>query len=520
VTNIGRATPTPERLTPRQREVLELLRRGDTNEEIARSLGISLDGAKWHVSEIIGRLGVSDRYEAARWHPERERRPWWSLAWLHDLRWSTAAKATSFGALAVVTVAIIALAWGIWRTSDKAASIAPAAPRTLVVSAVDAAIAVDTDTGMVTERFNALKDMGYLISPDGSRSAFECADYAWAYNHAADDAWCIWDSVEGPSVAVSRSQLPAGRLLREPNGSRNFVWSPDGTKFAFLVYQRVGDGERSGSGDVYVKDLLSGDLRMVDQGTSAAGRRALMRFSPDGRHFSVIAASPHGGPVGLLVVDLDTNARHILTRDVPVQQWGNYAWSPDSRSIAFIVNQDLYVIPADGESQAFRIAGASCCDEPAWSPDARWIAAVRVDDEHADVPAGHVFVVRPDGSGEREIDGDLASSYDPAWSPNASHLAFRGNNTDSDAETLDADHVYVAAVDGSALRSITVSAPRPSGRFIVWSADGDSVYYTAASAPCSECFEPGYLYMARSDGSSTPHKLFDEPVTQILGWTE
>ena len=44
--------------TPRQREVLTLLARGRTNREIAEELGISLDGAKWHVSEIITRLGA------------------------------------------------------------------------------------------------------------------------------------------------------------------------------------------------------------------------------------------------------------------------------------------------------------------------------------------------------------------------------------------------------------------------------------------------------------------------------
>ena len=84
MTTAGRTHVAPEPLTPRQQEVLELLRRGFTNEEIARHLGISLDGAKWHVSEIIGRLGVADRYEAARWRPEGERRPWWSVAWLRD----------------------------------------------------------------------------------------------------------------------------------------------------------------------------------------------------------------------------------------------------------------------------------------------------------------------------------------------------------------------------------------------------------------------------------------------------
>lgn len=51
--------------TPRQKQVLDLLMRGQTNSQIATALGISLDGAKWHVSEIITRLGVDSREEAA-----------------------------------------------------------------------------------------------------------------------------------------------------------------------------------------------------------------------------------------------------------------------------------------------------------------------------------------------------------------------------------------------------------------------------------------------------------------------
>ena len=53
--------------TNRQREVLDLLARGLTNGQIAEALGISLDGAKWHVSEIIARLGVDTREEAAEY---------------------------------------------------------------------------------------------------------------------------------------------------------------------------------------------------------------------------------------------------------------------------------------------------------------------------------------------------------------------------------------------------------------------------------------------------------------------
>ncbi len=51
--------------TERQCEVLALLVKGQTNAQIADHFGISLDGAKWHVREIMGKLGVDSREEAA-----------------------------------------------------------------------------------------------------------------------------------------------------------------------------------------------------------------------------------------------------------------------------------------------------------------------------------------------------------------------------------------------------------------------------------------------------------------------
>jgi DNA-binding CsgD family transcriptional regulator len=71
--------PHTEVLTPREQEVLDLLRRGLTNEQIAERLGISRDGAKFHVSQILSRLGVTTRHEAALWDAATHR-PWWKKA--------------------------------------------------------------------------------------------------------------------------------------------------------------------------------------------------------------------------------------------------------------------------------------------------------------------------------------------------------------------------------------------------------------------------------------------------------
>ena len=52
-------------LTPRELEVLKLLAGGKTNKEIAWLLRITVNTAKKHVSQVLAKLNVSSRMEAA-----------------------------------------------------------------------------------------------------------------------------------------------------------------------------------------------------------------------------------------------------------------------------------------------------------------------------------------------------------------------------------------------------------------------------------------------------------------------
>jgi DNA-binding NarL/FixJ family response regulator len=60
-----RRVPKPEELTPQEAEVLRLLAQGRTNPQIARTVLSSVSTVKIHVQNIIAKLGVSDRTQAA-----------------------------------------------------------------------------------------------------------------------------------------------------------------------------------------------------------------------------------------------------------------------------------------------------------------------------------------------------------------------------------------------------------------------------------------------------------------------
>lgn len=60
-----RAPESPESLTERETEVLRLLAMGKANKEIARSLTIGEQTVKTHVSNILAKLGVQSRTQAA-----------------------------------------------------------------------------------------------------------------------------------------------------------------------------------------------------------------------------------------------------------------------------------------------------------------------------------------------------------------------------------------------------------------------------------------------------------------------
>lgn len=69
---VGTGTdPELDQLTNREREVLRLLARGYAYKEIAKELYISIKTVETHVSNVLRKLQMSNRYELSRWAADR-----------------------------------------------------------------------------------------------------------------------------------------------------------------------------------------------------------------------------------------------------------------------------------------------------------------------------------------------------------------------------------------------------------------------------------------------------------------
>ena len=155
----------PDILTPREWDVLALLREELSNAAIGPRLGITDRTAKYHVGEILGKLGVASRHEAAAWRPETGRSRW-SLAGVPFAFWRGAGLGwLSAGAAGALVLAVSGglglLAWSLLSNDAS-----PASPEGVSIDPFDANTYRDEELGI---EFSYPRDWSVDVADSGVR---------------------------------------------------------------------------------------------------------------------------------------------------------------------------------------------------------------------------------------------------------------------------------------------------------------------------------------------------------------
>lgn len=359
-------------LTPRQREVAALLARGKTNPEIAAALGISLDGAKFHVSEILSRLGVDTREEAAAaWRSSQSPRARVARAFALPLvRWAVIGSTAAAGVAVIVTLALTVARPG--PAADEPlpptateASVTPSPPvrRRVVFSEwamtgdSSTIVVYDLDAGQEVSRFEAPAGPGtFTLARDGLLFSsmggvgwmrYDCTGERTVYHAGGGQASL---SPDGRTVAFAVTSLPApggtivfvdfdsGMVVREvsldapewpasagwPGVER---WRSDGS--GVVVAGSTGSERPGGFGTVYL------DGRVV-----VAPVEAFAKVSPDG---SLLAYNelPSVGEGCMFVATNTISIANLATGDsvARVHDLGmaltRWQWAPDGSAFLY-----------------------------------------------------------------------------------------------------------------------------------------------------------------------------------------
>jgi Tol biopolymer transport system component/DNA-binding CsgD family transcriptional regulator len=460
--------PYPELLTPREQEVLSLLREGLTNEQIADRLGISRDGAKYHVSEILSKLGVSSRQDAARWSDESRRQRRWGFAGLGALPklagkfvWASTLRL----AVATGVLALAVLALGLLLMESRSPAVDPGLGKVAYI--LDGNLWVQ-ELPHGTPR--QITNHGSNLSPSWSPSG------KWLSVGKAPP--------QGSEFWVMREDGSAARTLDTPA-----EWSPVDDVLVFRSTDRSSDA-------LFVVEAADGRAKntLLTQARGASAAIASINWRPNGRGFALhrLDSSFSGSKHTMLVLgENDSTPREFFSSEGE-RGFLNYGWiGPDyylvglpPAATATTGNPSLpsvygaMAIPVkEGREPQSGPTFVAYADFVAVSPDYSKVAVVASEGKGLWRDSRIASFDPATGQTRFLTDSDTVA-VSPSWAPDSSRLAHVAAPSAPDAEgaaaalaTLDQHRIWVMAADGSSKAQLT-NDPRYRDERPQWSADG------------------------------------------------
>ncbi len=193
-------------------------------------------------------------------------------------------------------------------------------------------------------------------------------------------------------------------------------------------------------------------------------------WDPGGGRLAYTVTSALGSDIW--VVRSDGTDTVNLTQTASIDE-SQPAWSPDRSKIAYVRDDTIWTMNADGTGQAPLLPASLPVkrSHPAWSPDGSTIVFTR------STPglSSEIVAVNADGTGEHALTSTpLVDETMPAWSPDGSKIAYEA---DGRIWTMNADGTSPAELPGQAGPGFWKD---PS-----WSPDGTKIVYVRFASPAA-----------------------------------
>jgi tricorn protease len=260
------------------------------------------------------------------------------------------------------------------------------------------------------------------ISGDGKTIVFEHDFGIWKLDLASRQVKAI-------PIEISAETQETLTEFKEFNSTvDNYDAAPDGKRVAFSVH-----------GDLFTAPTDEGELRQLTEGAS---RDLDVQYSPDGK--SVAFTSDVTGREEIHIVAADGAGQPRRVTDLDTLK-SALAWSPDSKSIAFVTSdRKLMTVGADGKNQK-ELASSSygAIGSPAWSPDGKLIAYSKTDVTRST----DIYLIPSTGGEEKKITFDSTSEGNPHFSADGTKVYFVRRDGEFNGETRPTSHIFCVPLE-------------------------------------------------------------------------